>query len=287
MAYRPRLPLWKHLRSVRSSRLGKLVSGSSCGVSGSPYVQETSAPVEKSRHLRERQGEAPARSHGDVSPPGCRHTKLTKLETRRRRTTNRQTFVSLVSLEGLASAPKTPAFPSTTMAADTFVVNVRTLPDALESEMRAPHQVPAEDERNPRPGVSTPFGAPPPKPSGAPGRNASKVRDARANVLVPHSLAIPNVNASQSALSTSSSSRVCSAASSRVAARNAKHENRPLPLTRRLALLAFRDARVRSQTLRRGGSEGIVLEPTLRNARGVRRSTVRCPFGSTFGRTTP
>ena len=207
LMYRPEAAPWKHLgRSVRVA----LGSSFREALAGCPEAH-TSKKRPRRRKSQDMTRATSSRrlrvSRGDVSPPGCRHTKLTKLETRRRRTTNRQTFVSLVSLVSLASAPKTPAFPSTTMAADTFVVNVRTLPDALESEMY-PHLTRFQRKTSETRGPEFRFRCAPTETVGELKKRIEGTRRPRER-LVPHSLAHPKRERFRSALSTSSSSRVC------------------------------------------------------------------------------
>ena len=136
-------------------------------------------------------------SRGDVPPPGCRRTKLAKLETRRRGTNLRLTP---------ARAEDARSFPSGPMAADTIVVNVRTLPDALESEMY-PHLTRFQRKQSETRGPELRFRCAPTETVGELKKRIEGTRRPRRR-LVPHPLAHPERESVRRTRSTSPLSRV-------------------------------------------------------------------------------
>ena len=142
-------------RSVRSSRLGKLVSGSSCGVSGSPYVQETSAPAEKSRHDASDEFEAPARLawRRFASRLSTHETH----ETRNAPSSNDEpTNLRVTGLTGLTRERAEDARVSLYDHGRRYLRRQRAHAPrrAGVGDVPAPHQVSAEAERDPRSGAS-------------------------------------------------------------------------------------------------------------------------------------
>ena len=126
-------------------------------------------------------------SRGDVSPPGCRETKLAKLETRRRGTTNHEPSSHSRARRRRLRFPRKP-WPPTPSSSTSARSPTRW-------SRRCTRTSPGSSGSRAKPAArSFGFGALPPKPWGS-SRNASKVRDARADVSSRTLSLIPNVKA--------------------------------------------------------------------------------------------